>query len=102
MSDGRPRPHIASVWMRLAHLRRDVLLLRVAERPDFVALNPPRLQAAHVGIVVRLAGRANVTQQLFDGHARHASQASGGSEAVAFDQSGYDGGAFLCAQTARA
>ena len=47
-------------------LWRVVLLLRVAERPDFIGLHAGRPDAAHVLIVVGGAGAAGVHQELRD------------------------------------
>ena len=93
--DSRPRPDIAPLS---AFVVRHVLGLGSDEAPNLVALNPLALEAPHMGIVVGRAGRPQVAEQLFHGHAGDAGQTSGSSQAVAFNQGGNDGGAAVGAQ----
>jgi hypothetical protein len=44
----------------------DVLFLRVAERPDFVALNARTAKVAHDFVVMRHASLAHVGEELHD------------------------------------
>jgi len=85
--DRRPRPNI-SVSEQPEFFDWHVLLFRVAERPDFIALNPLNGQIAHMLVVVERACLSEILQQFFDGHARHAGHARSRAQAVAFDESG--------------
>ncbi|MDP9383434.1 MAG: hypothetical protein M3Q29_25485 [Chloroflexota bacterium] len=91
---GRPRPHVAVAEGALV-LFGHVLLFGVAERPDFVALDPPARQVGEHGVLVVGAGFAQVGQQLDDGVLRHASDPDRGSDAHAFDEAADDLGTAL-------
>src|SRR5208283_5895919 len=58
--DGNENPSVSGEAAIVEHLRRDVLLLRADERPDFVNLDPFAGQA-HKGLVqIGRAGRAKL------------------------------------------
>ena len=63
---GRPGPHVAGALR--GHPRPlDVLLLRVAEGPDFVTLDAAGADIADGGVVLGRAGPPGVHLQLHDG-----------------------------------
>src|SRR3989338_3201736 len=62
----RPRPYVAKSKLSPQRFRQ-VLFLRVAERPDFIALEPPTRQIAERLILVRPTCRAHIGQELEDG-----------------------------------
>src|SRR5467141_2329085 len=62
----------------------EILRLGVHERPNLVALNPLALEPAHRLVLVFLAGRAHVQEELGHGIDGHVREAAGGAEAVAF------------------
>lgn len=87
----RPRPNITKAVLPAQRLRQ-VLFLRVTERPDFVALKPPTGQVAERLVLIRPTRRANVGQQLEDGGLGHACHALGRANRVALDEGGDNAG----------
>jgi hypothetical protein len=59
----RPRPDITNAGQS-AHLQRDVLLFRVAEGPDFVALDAGAHQINESAPVIGFTGYSKVYQEL--------------------------------------
>ena len=98
--NGRPRPDIASVRVSVedCQLFLNGLLLRVAERPNLIALHAFGREITNGRIVECFAGASKVAQQLFDSHARNARDARRCAKAVAFHQTGNDARAVGSAQ----
>ncbi|SRR5258708_6900980 len=70
----------------LGNLRRYVLLFGVAERPDFVDLNPLGGNVAdNIALVLR-TGRTHANQQAKDSALRYAGHADGRTNRASFDQ----------------
>jgi hypothetical protein len=88
-AERRPRLDITKTRLLLEPLR-NVLLLRVAEGPDFVALNPLAGQAAQGLVLVSLAGRAQVHEELEDSPLGNSGHADCGTDAIALDKGGDD------------
>src|SRR5205814_8702054 len=63
-----------------------VLRLGVAEAPNLVALNPLRLEIAKRAVLIALARRAKVHEQLEHRALRNVRHAGGRAYAVSFDQ----------------
>lgn len=73
-AERRPCPHVP-ISKLPAKFLRNVLLLGIAERPDFIALNPLARQIDQHAPLVSLAGIANLRQELehgVKGHCAHA------------------------------
>ena len=81
--DGGPRPHIAPF---VEFLFWHVLLLRADKRPDFINLQPRRLDVPDVRIVIGRARGAKVAQQLFHSHAGDAGDARRAAQRIALNQ----------------
>jgi hypothetical protein len=68
--DGGPGPEIAPVRLTANGVRR-VRLLRVAERPYFIALDAGSPHVPHLGVMEGCTGGAGVNQQLGNGIKRN-------------------------------
>jgi hypothetical protein len=90
--DGRPRPNVAITKLSLK-FDWDVLLLGVAERPNFIALDAATIQVAEMLILVLLAGSSYIREQLEDGMLCRVRNPASGINRHPFDQAGDD----LCA-----
>jgi hypothetical protein len=73
----------------------NILLLLVAERPDFVALDTLALEITQCFVLVERACRAEVNQELGNGVDADAAHAGRGAEAVSLYQTAEDSGAVL-------
>ncbi len=73
--DRDPRPHVPVAELALV-LGSDVLLLAVAERPDFVALDPLGGQVGEHAVLILGARLAHLDQKFDDGVLRHAGHAT--------------------------
>ena len=93
-----PGPYVPKPELPLQVLR-DVLLLRVAEGPNLIALNPATGQVPKVGILVLRGGLPNFGQEAQDGPLRHAGHAAGRTNAVSLDEGGNNGTTLLFAQS---
>ena len=87
--DGNPRPHVAG-HLRGALRPLNVLLLRVDELPNLVALQAPAAEPAKRLILVGGADRAEIRDQLQDGRFGDVSPAGRREDAVALNQGGDD------------
>lgn len=87
--DGRPCPNVSGPPFRI-HFGRDVLLLGIDERPDFIAFKSIQLQILKGIILVIKAGRADVSEQFQDGILGNPSHAHGGVNRNSLYESGYD------------
>ena len=96
-ADSGPGIHVAMPEHPFV-LRSDVLLLAVAERPDFIALDAFAGQIPKGLVLVLAARRPHVHQQLGHGIDAHACQPGRGAHAIAFHEQGEDLGAVLEAQ----
>jgi len=76
----------------------DVLLFRVAKRPDFVALNPLGREVVDIRVMEAQAGSADLFDEAENRHLRGAGHAAGRGDRVAFDERHDDAGAFLGGQ----
>ncbi len=83
--NGRPGPHVACT-LRGVLRSLDVLLLRVDEAPNLVALDPATRQVPQVLVLVLGAGRAQVAQQLLDGHPGHTGHPSRCAKPTTLDE----------------
>jgi hypothetical protein len=81
-----PGPHVAVAELP-ALVGGEVFCLRVAEGPDFVALDALRREVTDVLIVVASAHRAEIRQQLNHGVLRNARHADRGADGAAFNES---------------
>ena len=79
-------PNVASVAHALPHLLRDVLLFRIAERPNLIDLDALRSDVANGRVLVLLAGFADLHQGTQHSALRHASHARRGANRAAFYQ----------------
>lgn len=86
----RPCPSITVSELPALFLRH-VLLLCVAELPDFIALNPARFHAAHCAVVKLRARRPHVFQEREDCALGDASHAAGGANRIAFHKGVHNG-----------
>ena len=59
--DSSPRPNVACALLHL--FKSDILLFRVDERPNFVALNAPHVEITDMGLMIIGAGATQVTQE---------------------------------------
>jgi len=82
-----PRPHIA-VSKVSALFCGYVLILRVAKRPNFVALNSFARKVAKCLALIFRARRANPREELDDGILRNARHSHRGTYRITFDKSG--------------
>ena len=96
--DSYERPDIASVPTVRQHLRLDVLLFGVAERPNLINLDSLRCDVAKGLIHVGSTGGTEFHDQLGDGVLGSTSHPGSGSDAVAFNQGCNDLSSLLCAQ----
>ena len=83
--DGRPRPHVAIPELARVFLG-DVLLLGVAERPDFVALEPPTGEVPQRRVLVVQARGPGIGQEGQDRPLGRAGDTTGCPDRVALDQ----------------
>ena len=110
--DGRPRPDGAHEVLALAvrlrdgrhtpHRLRYVLVLRVAEAPDLVALEALAREVDHDLALVVLAHGAEVGQKLEHRPLCHAGHAARGADGVALAEGRHDLGASLRCQLVHA
>lgn len=96
-ADRRPRPHVTNAELA-THFFRDVLLLRINEAPNLIALETLARQVAQSLVLVRGAGRSDIDEQLGHGIDGAVSEAAGGAEAGTFDEKAEDLGALCCCQ----
>ena len=68
----------------------NVLLLRIAKRPNLVALHPARAQVGEHGVLVFGTSCAEVDQDLRDGVLGHAGHPHDGADAHAFAEQADD------------
>ena len=87
--DCRPRPYVASAFW-CGFRSRHVLCLRIAERPDFIALNARRLHTSHSFIMQGQTSFASFNQQLGNGVDRHVRNAADRTHGRTFAQHGED------------
>jgi toxin HigB-1 len=88
-----PCPAVASTFGHL--LFGDVLLLRINESPDFIALNAAYLQVANGPVVVFSAGASHLCQERQDCDLGNTSHSHDGVNRNAFDQSRYHPRSFV-------
>lgn len=81
----RPSPDVADAKLS-AHICGHVLFLRIAERPDFVALNAARFHAAHRAVMVLGASAAHVGKEPSDRALRCSRHAASGANGIALDE----------------
>ncbi len=89
-----PGPHIAYAELA-AHICGNILVLRVAERPDFVALDTLGFDHHHTLIVEPLACRTYIGQKLENRALVAAGHPAGRANAVALNQAAKNLCAFL-------
>ena len=81
------RPNVTADAL-LRHFERDVLLLGVAERPNFIDLNALRFDVPQGGILIVRARLADAFQQTDDSALRYASQSNRGADRASLDKRG--------------
>ncbi len=79
-------PNVASVAYALPHVRRRVLFLGVAERPDFIDLDALRWNVAKSDILILLARFADADKQAKDSALGDASETHCGAHRASLDQ----------------
>ena len=81
-----PKPRIASAGVLFGHIRRNVLLFGVHERPALVHLHPFAIQVAECPILVIGAEGANLHHQADDSLFGNSGHADGGANRAALNQ----------------
>jgi hypothetical protein len=93
--NGGPGPDVPC--SRLHLFLGDILLLRIDELPDFIALDTASLHIPDVGIMVGCAGAPNVLEQFQDGMLCNSGHAAGGINRTPLYQGRhYLGSSFSC------
>lgn len=80
-----PRPHIAITKLALL-FSRDILLLGIAELPDFIALDSLARQVAKRLILIFRTCLSNLSQQFENGVLRYARHSHSGANGVSFHE----------------
>jgi hypothetical protein len=92
----RPRPDITEPKLT-ALLFRNVLVLGVAERPNFVTLNSLALEVAENLVLEVAASRTDLGKQLYDGVLARARHSHGRSDSQPFTEAlDYCGSLLVC------
>jgi len=95
--DCRPCPNISRALFHL--FQCDILLLRVNERPNLIALHAANPEIADVRMVISSTGAAQVPQQPQHGVFSDTQHSAGCVDGVAFYQCAYDLALFIYGQT---
>ena len=77
---------------------RDILLLRINELPDFIALDATDTEITDILLVIFSAGIPKLFQELLDRDLRNSGHADNGVYGVSFNQCCNNSGSLLCSE----